>query len=106
MKFNKFKTGGMLLLAFLLFVLPQTSNAANKNILRYGSTYAVSDYGNGESVVQVRLVQQGSIRYWQMRLPGGFWDSCDGDCSEAYRRKLLDFWETIDEDSPTSRNRR
>jgi len=92
----------MLLLATALFVLPQTATAAAKKVLRYGSTYAESDYGNGESTVKVRLVQEGSVRYWQMLLPGGFWDSCDGDCSEAYRRKLLDFWETIDEEQPSS----
>jgi len=100
MKFSKLKTGSMLLLATVLFVLPHTSTAAGKKVLRYGSAYAESDYGNGDSIVKVRLVQEGSVRYWQMRLPGGFWDSCDGDCSEAYRRKLLDFWETIDEESP------
>ncbi len=100
MKINTFKTGGILLLASMFFVLPQIANAAYKNVITHGSTYAVSDYGNGEAVVRVRLVQEGSVRYWQMRLPGGFWSTCDGDCSEAYRRKLLDFWETIDEESP------
>ena len=92
MKLNKFKTIGMLILASMLFVLPQTADAAYKKILRYGTTYSKSDYGNGDAIVKLRLVQEGSVRYWQMRLPGGFWDSCDGDCSEAYRLKLLDFW--------------
>jgi len=96
MKLSKIKTGGLLLLASVLFVLPQTADAASKKILTYGYTYAASDYGNGDADVKLRLVQEGGIRYWQMRLPGGFWDSCDGDCSEAYRLKLLDFWEESD----------
>jgi len=100
MKYSKLKTGGILLAASMLFALPQVAHAGYKNIISHGSTYAESEYGNGEAIVKVRLVQEGSIRYWQMRLPGGFWATCDGDCSEAYRRKLLDFWETIDEDSP------
>jgi hypothetical protein len=104
MKISKFKTGGIVLLASMFFVLPQAANAGSKNILSYGSTYSQSDYGNGEAVAKVRLVQEGSIRYWQVRLPGGFWDSCDGDCAEAYRLKLLDFWEENDNRHGNIRN--
>jgi len=93
MKISKFKAGALALLAAVVILLPNAASAGNKTILDYGSTYSRSDFGNGEAVVKVRLVQEGSIRYWQVRLPGGFWDSCDGDCSEAYRLKLLDFWE-------------
>ena len=93
MKISKFKAGALLMLSTAVFLLPNAVSAGNKTILDYGTTYARSDFGNGNAVVDVRLVQEGSIRYWQVRLPGGFWDSCDGDCSEAYRVKYLDFWE-------------
>jgi len=92
MKFGILKTGAMVVLAAMLFALPQTADAANKHVLRYGTGYSQSDYGNGDAVFKTRLVQEGTIRYWEMRLPGGFWASCDGDCSEAYRLKYLDFW--------------
>ena len=95
----KLKTGAALLLVSTLIWLPQTSQAAYQKILEHSSVYTESNYGNGNTVAEVRLVQEGRFKFWQVRLPGGFWDRCDGDCSEKYRRSHLDFWETIDEDS-------
>ena len=105
MKISKLKAGALLILSSAVFLLPNAAFAGNKTILDYGTTYSRSDFGNGNAAVKVRLVQEGSIRYWQVRLPGGFWDSCDGDCSEAYRLKLLDFWEESSNFHGNVRNR-
>ncbi len=93
MKISKFKAGALLILSSAVFLLPNAAFAGSKTVLDYGTAYSRSDFGNGNVAVKVRLVQEGSFRFWQMRLPGGFWDRCDGDCSEAYRLKFLDFWE-------------
>ena len=105
MKISKFKAGVLALFSAVVILLPNVASAGNKTVLDYGTTYSRSDFGNGNVVVKVRLVQEGSIRYWQVRLPGGFWDSCDGDCSEAYRLKLLDFWEESSNARGNVRNR-
>lgn len=34
-----------------------------------------------------------------MRLKGGTWISCDGDCRETLRKETVDFWDTQRENS-------
>ena len=99
MKISKLKTVGMFAMASALFILPHTAKASYKEVLQHGSVYSESRYGNGNAIAPIRLVQDGRFKYWQVQLPGGFWDRCKSDCSETYRTNLLDFWETIDEDS-------
>ena len=52
-----------------------------------------SAYGNGCVTAPVRKAQFGL----QTRLPSGTWIDCRGDCREAIREDLLDFWETQSE---------
>lgn len=49
-----------------------------------------SAYGNGCVTAPVREGQFGL----ETRLPSGTWIDCRGDCREAIREDLLDFWET------------
>jgi hypothetical protein len=49
-----------------------------------------SAYGNGCVTAPVRKGRFGP----ETRLPSGTWIDCRGDCREAIRQDLLDFWET------------
>jgi hypothetical protein len=49
-----------------------------------------SAYGNGCITAPVRKGQFGP----ETRLPSGTWIDCRGDCREAIREEVLDFWET------------
>ena len=66
----------------------------------YGAVTAQSRYGNGSATGKVRLNRRG---YPEVQLPSGRWEDCEGNCARALREKHLDFWETIDENSPTVR---
>ena len=52
-----------------------------------------SAYGNGCVTAPVRKGRFGP----ETRLPSGTWIDCRGDCREAIREDLLDFWETQSE---------
>jgi hypothetical protein len=52
-----------------------------------------SAYGNGCVTAPVRKAEFGL----QTRLPSGTWIDCRGDCRQAIREDLLDFWETQSE---------
>ena len=52
-----------------------------------------SAYGNGCVTAPVRKGRFGL----ETRLPSGTWIDCRGDCREAIREDLLDFWETQSE---------
>lgn len=41
-------------------------------------------------------VRAGRYDNW-MRLKGGTWESCDGDCRETLRKTTVDFWDTLRE---------
>lgn len=58
------------------------------------SVTAVSRYGNGTLTAPVRPAPSG----YEVRLPGGVWIHCAGDCADTLRREKLDFWETREED--------
>jgi hypothetical protein len=49
-----------------------------------------SSYGNGCLVAPVRRGRFGL----EARLKSGTWIDCRGDCREAIRQDVLDFWET------------
>ena len=74
---------------------PGTGTAGAK----YGRVTAQSNYGNGSVTGAVR--RRGNT--YLVQLPSGFWEDCEGDCREALRRQHLDFWETINEESPERR---
>ena len=54
-----------------------------------------SHYSNGTVVAASR--KRGN--HYEVRLPGGSWLDCAGDCREEYRRKWLDLRETRNERS-------
>lgn len=66
----------------------------------HGKVTAYSRYGNGSATGRVRLNRRG---YPEVQLPSGRWEDCEGNCARALREKHLDFWETIDENSPNVR---
>jgi len=49
--------------------------------------------------VETRQLRRGSRTYWEVGGREGAWIDCAGDCSETYRREVLDFWETREEES-------
>ena len=51
---------------------------------------ACSGYGNGCYTASVRTGRFGP----EMRLKGGTWIDCRGDCRETLREETIDFWET------------
>ena len=74
-----------------------TSSASADN--RYGYVTAYSHHGNGSLTAPTRRTSLGR----QVRLPGGAWIYCAGNCREQLRRQKLDYWETIEEESPNPR---
>lgn len=51
---------------------------------------ACSSWGNGCMTAPVRAGKFGP----EVRLKGGTWIDCRGDCRETLREEVLDFWET------------
>ena len=56
-----------------------------------GSVTACST--NGHFDCYTAPVRAGRNDTW-MRLKGGTWVSCDGDCRETLRKTTVDFWDT------------
>lgn len=79
----------LLSLAGLTAALQPTSDAEARK-RQNGAVVACSRYGNGCYEAQVRPGRYGP----QMRLKGGTWIDCRGDCREALREETVDFWET------------
>ena len=55
-----------------------------------GGVKACSNYGNGCYRAPVRRSKWGH----EMRLKGGTWIDCRGDCRQTLREETIDFWET------------
>ena len=55
-----------------------------------GTVVACSRYGNGCYEAPTRQGRFGP----EMRLKGGTWIDCRGDCREALRQETVDFWDT------------
>lgn len=53
-----------------------------------GTVTACSSYGEGCYTAPVRQTRLGP----QMRLKGGMWIYCEGDCRDTLRRETVDFW--------------
>lgn len=58
-----------------------------------GKVRACSSYGNGCYTAPVRQGKWGR----EMRLRGGTWIDCRGDCRRTLREETVDFWETQQE---------
>lgn len=60
-----------------------------------GTVTACSIYGNGCQTVPVRRGANDD----EFRLPGGTWMRCKQSCKDTLRREVIDFWETLREES-------
>ena len=70
---------------------------------RGGSTVSgCSKFGNGCISGPVRNGRQGP----EVRLPGGTWIGCAGDCRDALRVETIDFWAQRDADRGGGERRR
>ena len=65
--------------------LPPAAQARDR-----GAVTACSNYGNGCYRAPVRRGKWGR----EMRLKGGTWIDCRGDCRQTLREETIDFWET------------
>jgi hypothetical protein len=65
--------------------LPQVADARDR-----GAVTVCSDYGNGCYRAPVKRSKWGH----KMRLKGGTWIDCRGDCQQTLREETIDFWET------------
>ncbi len=76
----------------------QTADAAKRD-RGDGAGYVVarSHFGNGTLRAPVRRSGRG---YYEVRMPGGTWISCKGDCAETLREETLDFWKEREKLSP------
>ena len=85
----------------VVLVLTTTVIATSANMTIAGpkreksNVTARSDYGNGKLTAPVRKAQYGM----QVRLQGGLWYYCEVSCIDTLRREVLDFWETLSEES-------
>lgn len=59
----------------------------------YGTVTACSRYGRGCVTGPVR---RGAVED-EVRMPGGTWIGCRGDCRETLREETVDYWETLRE---------
>ena len=74
--------------ALLAMLLPHVAEARRDGVPK--SVKACSHHGNGCLVAPVRQGRFGL----EAQLKSGTWISCRGDCREAIRQDVLDFWET------------
>jgi hypothetical protein len=83
----KLAISGLMLVAVGALTLAAASHAGE----RFRKTIrSCSAYGNGCITAPVRKGRFGP----ETRLPSGTWIDCRGDCREAIREEVLDFWET------------
>lgn len=81
------------------FSLLAVTFATAADAARSGYVTAYSQHGNGSLSAPTRHTSLGR----QVRLPGGIWIYCAGNCREELRRQKLDYWETIEEEAPNPR---
>ncbi len=67
-----------------------------------GTVSVCSRYGAGCISAPVRQGRNGR----EIRLPGGTWIECKGDCRNTLREETLDFFETLRERAPDGNGRR
>lgn len=69
--------------------------AQEREQIKNGIVTACSKYSNGCYSAPLRETRLGP----QMRLKGGTWVYCRGDCRDSLREDTVDFWETLRERS-------
>ena len=80
-----------LLAALALGTAPTSADA--KSRARGKTVTACSWWGNGCYTAPVRKAPMTQ----KMRLKGGTWIDCNGDCRRSLREQTVDFWETQNE---------
>jgi hypothetical protein len=78
----------LLTAALVLAGLVSPVLAANKYQAK--TVRVCSSHGNGCTTAQIKQGHFGPM----VRLKGGTWIDCRGDCRETLREEQLDFWET------------
>lgn len=64
-----------------------------------GSVTVKSRYSDKSVVRPVRQLRRGDLVYEEVQSADGGWIDCAGDCAEAYRRKVLEYRETQQEEA-------
>jgi hypothetical protein len=85
-------------LSISITALSDGAIAASPNRSQEGTIKACSRRGHGCITSAVRQGRQGP----EVRLPGGTWVGCAGDCRESLLEKTLDFWDMQLEVAPDS----
>ena len=84
--------GSLLLLAF-----GAPADAANRNArLQANTVKACSHFGHGCIIAPVRPAKFGM----EVRMPGGTWIGCGGDCKDTIVAETIDFWDIKRQETP------
>jgi len=88
--------GGALAAAIALSLVGAAdAQSRKKGSASQGTVTACSIYGNGCRTAPLRRASND----YEFRLPGGTWMSCKQSCKDTFRREVIDFWETMRENS-------
>lgn len=68
-------------------------------VIASGEVTVTSARSNKTVTVATRQLRRGSRTFWEVSGREGAWIDRAGDCAETYRREVLDFWETREEES-------
>lgn len=84
---------GLLTLALVSLFMARGApvSAEAREQIKNGVVTACSKYSNGCYSAPLRETRLGP----QMRLKGGTWVYCRGDCRDSLREDTIDFWETL-----------
>jgi hypothetical protein len=85
---------GAALLVTAASLSPAQAGDRGPNGRSLGKVTACSE--NGHYDCYTAPVRAGRYDNW-MRLKGGTWVSCDGDCRGTLRKTTVDFWDTLRE---------
>lgn len=81
--------GGLALVGYGLWY----HRAHPARIVATGTVTMTDPKTNGSLTFDRRTREVGGLRFDEVRLPGGTWIDCRGDCRATLRREHLDFWE-------------
>lgn len=96
------KAGILLVAAALLlggWMLYESIYGPEAVVTGQGSVTITSRYSDKTVTRPTRQLRRGDLAYEEVQSPDGGWVDCAGDCAEAYRRKVLEYWETQQEES-------
>lgn len=86
---------GLALSTAVVLSFASMADAQTRNTRSGATVTACSQYGNGCQTVPLRRGANDD----EFRLPGGTWMRCKQSCKDTLRREVIDFWETLREDS-------